>query len=96
MIFRDRQLRKCYESNLIKAIDPTDDLRRVRALMAARDLFHMLEGAHSARVHEAIEHLLSPGLRPGLRDWFRRVDAATDSATLEIQGTVESIDRGAA
>jgi hypothetical protein len=67
--FTDPQLQRCYDSNLGEAADSSDDLRQVSALIATHDLFQMLEGSHSSRVHETIEHLLLPGLRPALRRW---------------------------
>ena len=85
MNFKDTQLQQCYDRNLLEADDVSGDLRRVRALIATHDLFQMLEGAHSARVHETIEHLLSTRLRPGLRRWYQRSGAETDSAAVEFR-----------
>ena len=62
--FTDPQLQKCFESNFTEAGGPSDELRQVRALIAAQDLFRMLEGPHSSRVHETIWQLLVPKLRP--------------------------------
>ena len=50
--------------------------------MATHDLFRMLEGPYSARLHETIDHLLSPDMRASLGRWYRRSDAETDSATI--------------
>jgi hypothetical protein len=83
--FKDTQLQQCYDRNLVEMGDASGDLRRVRALIATHDLFQMLEGPHSARVHETIEHLLSAGLRPGLRRWYQRSGAETDSAAAEFR-----------
>ena len=83
--FRDRQLQRHYDQNLGEASDASEDLRQVRALIATHDVFQMFEGPHSARVHEAIEHLLSAEMRPGLRRWYQRPRAETDSATLEFR-----------
>jgi hypothetical protein len=85
VIFTDAQLQKCYESNLTEAGGFSDELRQVRALIAVHDLFQMLEGPHSSRVHEAIEHLLLPGLRPGLRRWYQHSAAETDLAALALR-----------
>ncbi len=81
VIFHDPQLQQCYATNLAGAGDISDELGQVRALLAVHEMFQMLEGAHSARVHETIEHLLLPGLRPELRRWYQRSGAETDSAT---------------
>ena len=85
MNFTDSQLQKCYESNLAEAADLSGELRQVRALMAVYDLFQMLEGPHSSRVHETIEHLLVPGLRPGLRRWYQRSGAETNPAAVALR-----------
>jgi hypothetical protein len=45
----------------------------------------MLEGPHSARVHETIERLLSPGLRSGLRDWYRRPALHLEAAAAQFR-----------
>ena len=78
-------MQQCYDRNLVEASDASEDLRRVRALIATHDLFRMLEGSHSTRVHETIKHLLSAGLRPGLRRWYQRSGAETDSAAIEFR-----------
>ena len=80
MNFTDPQLQKCYESNLTGAGGLSDELRQVSALIAAHDLFQMLEGSHSARVHETIERLLLPELRLALRCWYQRSEADLSSA----------------
>ena len=80
MNFTDPQLRKCYERNFVAAAGASNELRQVQALIAAHDLFRMLEGPHSSRVYETIWHLLLPRLRPGLRQWYQRSDADNDPA----------------
>src|SRR2546428_12324697 len=70
--FADSQLQKCYERNFADVTDLSVELRQVSALIAAHDLFRLMEGPHSVRVHEVIEHLLMPGLRPVLRSWYQR------------------------
>lgn len=82
MNFKDTQLQKSYDGYLRESIDASEDLRQMRALMATHDLFRMLEGLHSKRVHETIDHLLSPEMRADLRRWYQRSDAETDSATI--------------
>jgi hypothetical protein len=76
--FTDSQLQDCYERSIATVTDLSAELRQVRALIGAQDLFQMLEGPHSSRVHETIEHLLVPGLRPGLRRWYQRSGAETN------------------
>ena len=83
--FTDPQLQQCYASNFASAVDPSDELRQVRALIAVHDLFAMLEGSHSARVHETIERLLAPRLRSPLRRWYQRADADKDSGAVAFR-----------
>jgi hypothetical protein len=83
--FTDSQLQDCYDRNFAAVTDYSDQLRQVRALIAAHDFFQMLEGPHSPRVHETIEHLLLPRMRPGLRRWYQRSDAVKDPATVALR-----------
>ena len=85
MNFIDTQLQACFENNFAEAGGASDELRQVGALIATHDWFQMLEGSHSARVHETIDLLLSPGLRPGLRDWYRRSAAEMSSTGIEFR-----------
>lgn len=85
MNFGDAQLQKCYEGQLVAAGETSDELRQVCALIATRELFMAFEGAHSVRVHETLERLLSAKMRPALRRWYRRPGAGTDCATLEFR-----------
>ncbi|MGO8763997.1 MAG: hypothetical protein ACLQSR_02545 [Limisphaerales bacterium] len=84
MNIKDAQVRKCYDDQLVDAGEATEDLRQVHALLATHDLFQMLEGAHSIRVYETIEHLLSPEMRPGLRRWYQRSGGGEDYAAIEF------------
>ena len=70
--FSDPQLQRSYDLNLATVIGSSDTVRQVCALIAVHDFFQMIEGPHSARVHEILDRLLSPGLRSGLRDWYRQ------------------------
>lgn len=83
--FTDPQLQKCYDRNFAETAERSGELRQVAALIAAHDVFRMMEGPHSPRVHEAIEHLLLPTLRPGLRSWYQRPDAEMGPAAIEFR-----------
>ena len=85
MNFKDTQLQQCYDRNLVETDDVTEGFRRIHALIATHDFYQMLDGAHSASVHETIEHLLSEGLRPELRRWYHHSGAGTDSAAIEFR-----------
>jgi len=83
--FTDVQLQKCYDQKFAEAKDSSELLRQVHALIGVYDWFQMLEGQHSSRVHEVIDQLLLPELRAGLREWYQRPGADTDSATIEFR-----------
>jgi hypothetical protein len=86
MNFTDTQVQACFELKLIdQASGISDDVRAVGALIATHDWFRMLEGSHSSRVHETLEHLLSPGVRPGLRAYYRRGRLDTNSSALAFK-----------
>jgi hypothetical protein len=91
MNFEDSQLQKCYDHNLSGTAGTTEGLRQVRALIATYDLFKMLEGGHSARVHATMDCLLSPPMRPALRRWYQRPEAGTDCATLEFRNQLSRL-----
>lgn len=90
MNFTDPQLQKCYESHLIGASGFSVEVRQVRALIAVHDWFQMLEGPHSSRVHETMEHLLLPELRPGLRRWYQ-FDAEKDPAATALRDQLSQL-----
>jgi hypothetical protein len=83
--FTDPQLQKCYDRNFAEATEGSEPLRQVHALIGVYDWFKMLEGQHSPRVHEVVDHLLLPELRTGLREWYQRPGAEKDSATVEFR-----------
>jgi hypothetical protein len=91
MNFTDPQLQKCYENNFTEAGDFSDELRQIRALIAVYGVFQMFEGTHSSRVHETIEHLLAPELRPGLRRWYGRAGADKDSSAVALRNRLNQL-----
>ena len=72
MTFTDSQLQQSYDLNLAAVVGSSEEVREVCALIAVHDFFQMIEGPHSARVHEIMDRLLSPKVRAGLRDWYRQ------------------------
>jgi hypothetical protein len=84
MNFTDPELRKCYEAGVAEASSCPTELRSISALIAAHDTFEMLEGPHSARVHEAIQHLLLPRSRGALRLWYKRAGASDKPSELRM------------
>ena len=91
MNFTDAQLQKCYDQNFAEAKDCSEPLRQVHALIGVHDWFQMLEGQHSSRVHEVIDHLLLPEVRGGLRGWYQRPEAEKDSATIEFRAQLNRL-----
>ena len=91
MNFTDPQLQDCYNRNFEAVKDNSPEVRQVRALIAAHDFFRTIEGPHSRRVHETIDHLLSAGLRPALRFWYQRSDADTDSVATNLRDQLSQL-----
>ena len=91
MIFADTQLQACFELYLTEAGDGSDELREVSALLATHDWFRMLEGSRSSRVQETIDRLLSPALRPGLHQWYRRPGANPGAAATEFRDQLSQL-----
>jgi hypothetical protein len=91
MNFTDTQLQACFELYLTEARGVSDEFREVSALVATHDWFRMLEGPHSSRVHETIERLLSPAVRPGLHRWYRRPDANLGAAATEFRDQLSQL-----
>jgi hypothetical protein len=89
--FRDPELQECYERKFAAVADLSTELRQVCALIAVHDLFQMLEGPHSARVHETIDHLLLPGLRGGLRRWYQRAGVENDTAAVSFRDQLSQL-----
>lgn len=85
MNFTDPQLQKCYEASMSELSSCPAALRPISALIAAHDTFRMLEGPHSARVHEAIQHLLLPRSRAALRLWYQQPGAADAPNTAQLR-----------
>ena len=91
MNFTDPQLKECYDRSFTEVIGFSDEMRQVCALIATHDFFQMIEGPHSARVHETIERLLSPGLRAGLREWYGRCGAEMNPAAIEFRDQLSQL-----
>jgi hypothetical protein len=89
--FTDAQLQKCYDRNFTDANDGSESLRQIHALMGVYEWFQMLEGQHSPRVHEVVDHLLLPEVRAGLREWYQRPGTATDSASVEFRNQLNRL-----
>lgn len=85
MRFNDSELQRCYESNVADVGPAPGELCQVKALLTVRAIFANLEGVHSARVHETVEHLLSSELRPALRRWYRLVNGKLDTSELQFR-----------
>jgi len=79
--FSDSQLQQSYDLNLAAVVGSSAEVRQVCALIAVHDFFQMIEGPHSARVHEIMDRLLSPAVRAGLRDWYRQCGSQMSGST---------------
>jgi hypothetical protein len=89
--FQDTQLQQCYDRNLAGQRDDSVELREVHALIDTHDCFLMLEGSHSARVHETIDHLLSTRIRLALRGWYCHPGVRMDSTAIEFRNQLSRL-----
>src|SRR5579862_6121326 len=83
--FSDSQLQKSYDLNLAAAAGSSEAVREVCALIAVYDFYQMIEGPHSARVHEIMDRLMSPQLRSGLRDWYRQCGSRLNATAMAFR-----------
>jgi hypothetical protein len=89
--FNDSELQRCYESNLADVGPEPGELSQIKVLLSVRAIFANLEGEHSARVHETVDHLLSPELRPALRRWYRLANSGLDTSGLKLRDDLNSL-----
>ena len=93
MIFRDAKLQQhCERAAAVVTGCPQEQLP-VLALLDAWYWFQLVEGEESARVAEAIEHLLSPELRPALRDWYQKWDNNMNEGALRFRDRLRELAR---
>src|ERR1700761_9487133 len=85
MTFADAQLQKHIGQVVSVVQDCPSDQLLICALLDAWHWFHLVEGDESPRAKEAIEHLLSPELRPALRSWYRRLGEAISPAAVKFR-----------
>ncbi len=72
MTFEHSDVQQAYERGMaLKVGGLPDEEGPVFALMDIYGFFRVAHGDQSAQVQEIIRHLLSPGLRPALRSWYR-------------------------
>src|SRR5262249_3713319 len=85
MIFRDAKLQARCERAAGKLVDYPPDHLPVAGLFDAWYWFYVTEGQDSPRAAEAVEHLLSPELRPALREWFKRWSEDMNENALQLR-----------
>ena len=91
MRFRDAQLQKRFERVMSTVHDCPPDQLPVCALLDACQWFHFIDGDESPRSSEAIELLLSPELRPALREWYRRLGDQMNPFAIEFRDQLSEI-----
>lgn len=85
MTFRDPQLQKRFERVISTVQDCPPDQLPICALLDACQWFRLTDGHESPRASEAIELLLSPELRPALRNWYRRFGDEMNPYAIEFR-----------
>ena len=91
MTFRDTELRKRFERVISSVQDCPPDQLPVCALLDACHWFRLIDGDRSPRSCEAIELLLSPELRPALRNWYRRLGDDMNPFAIEFRDLLSAL-----
>jgi len=60
-------------------------------LFAALDWFRITEGERSSKVQEAVEILLSPEMRTGLRNWYQENGDDLNPAAMNFREKLSSL-----
>ena len=63
----------------------------VLGLLDAWYWFELIEGKESPRVAEAVEHLLSPELRPPLRQWYQRWGTEMNEGAIQFRDRLSEL-----
>ena len=83
--FSRPSLQTHYRSSLVAAENLPADVRQVSALLELHDAVRMMEGPHSAGVHEIINILVSLPMRVELRCWYRHFGAELDPPAMAVR-----------
>jgi hypothetical protein len=89
--FRDLRLQRHVELAAVYVTNLPEDLLLICGLMDAYQRFALTDGDDSLLVQEAIEHLLSPDLRPALRSWYRRSSDNINPAAMEFRDQLSAM-----
>jgi len=91
MTFRDPKLQQHCERTAAVAKDFPSEQVSVISLLDAWYWFHLAEGQDSPRAAEAIELLLSPELRPALRQWYRDAGDTMNENALQFRDQLSQL-----
>jgi hypothetical protein len=95
MTFRDPEVQEHYKRAVALAFEwPPEsfqELLPVDGLMDSWYWFIMKEGEHSPKVAEVVEHLLSPELRPALRQWYKRWASCMDKDAISLRDRLSGL-----
>jgi hypothetical protein len=91
MSFRDPQLKQHVERAASAMTDCPVKQLPVLGLLDAWHWFRLTGGEDSPQAAEAIEHLLSPELRPALREWYQRCGAGMNENAISIRDRLSKL-----
>ena len=91
MIFADTKLQQHVERAASLMTSLPDEQRPVCGLLDAWHWFCLVEGEQSPRVAEALRLLLSPELRPALRQWYQRCGENMNPNALEFRARLSTL-----
>lgn len=85
MTINDPQLKSHVERAVGLMTSLPEDLRPICGLLDGCHYFGLVGGAESPQAREALELLLSTGLRPALRQWYQRCGSDMNPAAVEFR-----------
>ena len=91
MTFRDARLKQHFERATTAVSGCPPELLPVLGLLDAWYWFRLTEGEDSPFAAEAVEHLLSPELRPALRQWYQRWGADMNENAIRFRDRLSEL-----
>ena len=91
MIYADTKLEQHVERAAALMTSLPEEQRPICGLLDAYQWFGLVEGEQSPRAVEALRLLLSPELRPALRQWYQRCGENMSPSALEFRARLSTL-----
>ena len=91
MIYADTKLQQHVERAAALMTSLPEEQRPICGLLDAHRWFGLVEGEQSPRAVESLRLLLSPELRPALRQWYQRCGENMNPNALEFRARLSTL-----